>query len=83
MMDRLPADEELQAALERLRKMYPEKNHRLLFINLAETEEGKTGFEKGTSAAASTITTVIVIGMPRLTRIFPASSISKRTWKRF
>lgn len=28
MMDRLPADEELQAALERLRKMYPEKNHR-------------------------------------------------------
>lgn len=46
MMDRLPADEELQAALERLRKMYPEKNHRLLFVNLAETEEGKTGFEK-------------------------------------
>ena len=42
MMDRLPADEELQAALERLRKMYPEKNHRLLFVNLAETEEGKT-----------------------------------------
>ena len=39
-------DEELQAALERLRKMYPEKNHRLLFVNLAETEEGKTGFEK-------------------------------------
>lgn len=39
--------------------------------------------KKGKSAAASTITTVIVIGMPRLTRIFPASSISKRTWKRF
>ena len=46
MMARLPADEELQAALERLRKMYPEKNHHLLFVNLAETEEGKTGFEK-------------------------------------
>ena len=46
MMDRLPTDEELQAALERLRKMYPEKKHRLLFINLAETQEGKTGFEK-------------------------------------
>ena len=27
MMDRLPADEELQAALERLRKMYPEDFH--------------------------------------------------------
>ena len=67
MMDRLPADEELQAALERLRKM----------------KRARPVLKKGKSAAASTITTVIVIGMPRLTRIFPASSISKRTWKRF
>ena len=29
MMDRLQADEEMQSSLERLRKMYPEKNHRL------------------------------------------------------
>ena len=83
MMDRLPADEELQAALERLRKMYPEKITVCCLSIWRKRKRARPVLKKGTSAAASTITTVIVIGMPRLTRIFPASSISKRTWKRF
>lgn len=41
----LLTDEEIVGTFERLQKMNPGKNHRLLFINLAETEEDKGGFD--------------------------------------
>ncbi len=41
-----PAEEELEASLAKLREMYPGRHHRLLFINLADAEAGRTGFEK-------------------------------------
>lgn len=45
-LGREPSEQELVQGMDRLHQMYPGKNQRLLFINLAENEEGKRGFEK-------------------------------------